>query len=455
MSTSVDKRLDSMLKAVLRDGADFADLYFEVSASHSCCFENGALEEVSSSSSEGVGARILKGETTSLSYAPGADLASGLSCLRTAAEDGGLKAALGDPSYVRVMETGASFPSPDHSFFHKINDSLRQRSDRIRQVSISLNTALKRFKVFNSYGTATGDTRSYTYFSVEVTVEKDGAIQTGYESEALPSDSPAFFCAVSPLRIAETALSRALMMLEAPLCPAGAMPVLLSGEAGGTMIHEACGHGFEADIVQKDFSVYRDKIGKQVASHLVTLVDDGTMPGRLGSGACDDEGVPCGRTVLIENGVARAYMSDIASARRGSLPLTGNGRRSSYRSAPQPRMTNTYVMPGNSSAEEMMRFPGRGLLVKRMGGGEVDPTSGDFVFHVTEGYLLEDGRVLHPVRGAVIAGNGPEALMDIKAVGDDLHFLPGICGKSGQSVPVTDGQPSLLVGCLTVGGELM
>jgi len=187
----------------------------------------------------------------------------------------------------------------------------------------------------------------------------------------------------------------------------------------------------------------------------VTLVDDGTMPGRLGSGACDDEGVPCGRTVLIENGVARAYMSDIASARRGSLPLTGNGRRSSYRSAPQPRMTNTYVMPGNSSAEEMMRFPGRGLLVKRMGGGEVDPTSGDFVFHVTEGYLLEDGRVLHPVRGAVIAGNGPEALMDIKAVGDDLHFLPGICGKSGQSVPVTDGQPSLLVGCLTVGGELM
>lgn len=455
MSTSVDKRLGSMLKSALCAGADFADLYFEVSASHSCCFENGALEEVSSSSSEGVGARIIKGEATSLSYAPGADLASGLSCLRTAAEDGGLKTSVGEPSSVRVIEVGASFPSPDHSFFHKINDSLRQRSDRIRQVSISLNTALKRFKVFNSYGTAAGDTRSYTYFSVEVTVEKDGVIQTGYESEALPSDSPAFFCAVSPLRIAETALSRALMMLDAPLCPAGAMPVLLSGEAGGTMIHEACGHGFEADIVQKDFSVYRDKIGKKVASHLVTLVDDGTLPGRLGSGACDDEGVPCGRTVLIENGVARAYINDIASARRGALPLTGNGRRSSYRSVPQPRMTNTYVTPGNSSAVEMMRFPGRGLLVKKMGGGEVDPTSGDFVFHVTEGYLLEDGRVMHPVRGAVLAGNGPEALMDIKAVGDDLHFLPGICGKSGQSVPVTDGQPSLLIGCLTVGGELM
>jgi TldD protein len=449
---SINAKLEDILKTVVRNGADFSDLYFEMAASHSYSFENGAFEEISSSRSEGVGARILKGEETSLSYAPGVSLETGVSCLREAAFSGGIPFQCGQMSSVRVMEQEPSFPVPDFSFFHDVDTRLRDSSMWIRQISMNLDTAFKSFTVFNSAGAVSGDRRLYTIFSVEVVVEKGGVLQTGYESEAFSMDSRQFFKSVSPLKIAGAALSRALLMLEAPLCPAGSMPVLLSGEAGGTMIHEACGHGLEADIVQKDFSVYRDKLGKQAASPLITLVDDGSLPGHLGSGLCDDEGTPCRRNILIEKGIVKNYISDIASARRGSLPLTGNGRRSSYRSVPQPRMTNTYIEPGESSPMDMLRSMKRGLLVKKMGGGEVNPTSGDFVFHVTEGYLVENGSVRFPVRGAVLTGNGPEALMDIHAVGNDLHFLPGMCGKSGQNVPVTDGQPSLLIGNLTVGG---
>ncbi len=449
---SINAKLGELLRAVARTGADFADLYFERAASHSYAFEDGSFEEISSSSSEGVGARILLGEATSLAYAPGVALETGASCLHEAAEHSGLSLARQQMPAIRVVDREPPFPTPEYAFFYELDKRIKAGSMWIQQVSMNLDTAFKSFSVFNSEGSIAGDRRLYTIFSVEVVVEKGGVLQTGYESEAFSMDCGEFFRSVSPLKVARTALSRALLMLDAPLCPAGAMPVLLSGEAGGTMIHEACGHGFEADIIQKDFSVYRDKIGKQAASSLITLVDDGSIPGYLGSGTFDDEGTPCKRNVLIEKGVVRSYISDIASSRRGGLPLTGNGRRSSYRSVPQPRMTNTYIEPGNSSPEEMLRSMKRGLLVKKMGGGEVNPTSGDFVFHVTEGYLVDEGRVLHPVRGAVLTGNGPDVLMNIEAVGDDLHFLPGMCGKSGQNVPVTDGQPSLLIGNLTVGG---
>ncbi len=449
---SINAKLGDVLRAVVQSGADFADLYFEVSASHSFSFEDGAFEEISSSSSEGVGARVIREGETSHSYAPGVDLSTAFRCLEDAAEGGGIPLADHRLPSVRVMDSDYRFPSPEHSFFHVINERLRARSMWIRQISMNLNTADKRFNVFNSDGVIAGDRRQYTIFSVEVVVEKGGVLQTGYESEAFSVDSAEFFKTTSPLKVANSALARALLMLDAPMCPAGTMPVMLSGEAGGTMIHEACGHGFEADIIQKEFSVYRDKIGKQVASPLISMVDDGTILGYLGSGACDEEGTPCKRNILIDRGVAVAYITDVSSSRRGGIPLTGNGRRSSYRTTPLPRMTNTFVAPGESSPEAMIRSMNNGLLVKKMGGGEVDPTSGDFVFHVTEGYLVKDGRVSHPVRGAVLAGNGPETLMNIEAVGDDLHFLPGMCGKSGQNVPVTDGQPSLLIRNITVGG---
>ncbi len=441
------------MEGMVRGGAEFADLYFEMGSSHSFFFEDGAFEEISSSCTEGVGARVMRNDQVSSSHAPGASVADGLFCLGEAAEAGGMSALRETFPRARVMERHTPPRTPDCSFFSDLDKRLRRSSLWVRQISMHLQTAEKVFMVFNSDGVMARDRRMYTLFGVEVVVEKEGNLQTGYESVAFGLDAEAFFDTISPSAIAQTALDRSLLLLNAPPCPAGVMKVLLAGEAGGTMIHEACGHGLEADIVQKDYSVYRGKIGHAVASPLVTLVDDGTIEGSFGGGQRDDEGTPCGRTVLIERGILKGYMTDVLSARRGGLPLTGNGRRSSYRSIPQVRMTNTYIEPGDSSFEEMMERMGDGLLVKHMGGGEVDPTSGDFVFHVTEGYLVEGGKIRHPVRGATLTGNGPEVLLNIEAVGKDLHFLPGMCGKGGQDVPVTDGQPSLLLGNIVVGGS--
>ena len=450
---SINSKIQSALAALKTAGADFADMYFEIASSHSYSFDDGAFEEISSSRSEGVGSRVLQDDVTAIAHVPGVLLSAGLGCLQKAAGDLGRILPEGAGGGVRVMEREAALPSPDFSFFSPLDRRIRNGSMWVKQVSMNLNSLEKSFIVFTSDGTIAGDRRKYTYFSVEVVVEKDGVIQTGYESDAYALGTAEAFTVFSPQKTAERALSRALLMLDAPECPAGSMPVILSGEAGGTMIHEACGHGLEADIIQKDYSVYRDRIGCRVASPLVTLVDDGSLPGFLGSSTCDDEGTPCGRTVLIDQGVLKAYLTDVASARRGNLPLTGNGRRSSYRAVPQPRMTNTFIEPGTSSLESMIRSMERGLLVKKMGGGEVNPTSGDFVFQVTEGYLVEKGEIRSPVRGAVLTGNGPEALLSIEAVGSDLHFLPGMCGKGGQNVPVTDGQPSLLLRNIVVGGS--
>lgn len=449
---SINAKLGNALKSLPKKGADFADIYFEITSSHSYIFEDGVFEEISSSSTEGVGARVIKADCTAHVHAPGVELATGIFCLENAARNNGLSFLESNPSSVRVMAREYPLAPPDFSFFKNVDDRIRSSSMWVQQVSMNLDTVFKSFAVFGSDDMVAGDRRRYTVFSVEVVVKKDGVIQTGHESEALSVDSVEFFHKISPLKVAKKALARALLMLDAPECPAGSMSVLLSGEAGGTMVHEACGHGLEADIVQRDYSAYRGKIGHVVASPMVTLVDDGSIPGLLGSSRYDDEGTPSRRTVLIEKGILKRYITDRISAKTDGLPLTGNGRRSSYRATPQPRMTNTFIEPGETLPSAMLKSMKKGLLVKKMGGGEVNPTSGDFVFYVTEGYFVEDGRILHPVRGAVLTGNGPDVLLNIEAVGNDLHFLPGMCGKSGQSVPVTDGQPSLLLRNIVVGG---
>jgi TldD protein len=219
------------------------------------------------------------------------------------------------------------------------------------------------------------------------------------------------------------------------------------------MIHEACGHSLEADIVIKDYSSFRDCLEKQVASPLVTLVDDPTLHGLYGSYPFDGEGTLSRRTVLIKDGVLKSFLTDLLSSRQGGFPVSGNGRRSSFRHPPVPRMSNTFIMNGDGDPEEIVSGVERGLLVLKMGGGEVNPTSGDFVFHVTEGYLVSRGKRLYPVRNAMLTGNGPRVLMEIDAVGNDLHFDPGVCGKSGQQVPVTDGQPTIRIRQLVVGGS--
>ncbi|MBU1740439.1 MAG: TldD/PmbA family protein, partial [Proteobacteria bacterium] len=256
----------------------------------------------------------------------------------------------------------------------------------------------------------------------------------------------------SPTELALKAARRAVMMLGADPAPSGRMPVVLWSSAGGTMIHEAVGHGLEADLAGEGLSVYTDRLGRRVASPLITVVDDATLPHRRGSFSFDDEGVPAQRTVLVDQGVLESYMVDRMSGLRYGYALTGNGRRESYRHVPICRMTNTLIAPGEDDPESILKNTPEGLLVKKMGGGQVNTVNGDFVFEVAEGYLIENGAQGRPVRGATLAGNGPLVLMSIDRLGRDLGFAIGTCGKDGQGSPVADAQPTLRIPDLVVGG---
>lgn len=241
-------------------------------------------------------------------------------------------------------------------------------------------------------------------------------------------------------------------MLEAEKAPAGEAAVVLSSSAGGTMIHEAIGHGLEADIIQKGASKYCGKISKKIASPLITVIDDPTLPNKRGSYRFDDEGNPSRKTILVKGGILKSYLYDYLTAKKDKINPTGNGRRESYHYRPIPRMSNTYIASGKSDPEEIIKSTKKGLFVKKMGGGQVDSVNGDFVFEVEEGYLIEDGKITKPVRGATLIGNGPEILKEIDMVGNDLGFEIGTCGKEGQGVPISDGQPTLRIPKIIVGG---
>lgn len=460
MSTMIEKTLSDIggaIAGVVGKSADYADVYMQSGVSHSILFEEGRMDTLSSSRSDGLGVRVVNGDNTAYAHTPGVSPASLAHAMDEASSLSGvaLKAPVrsGD---VRLLEASASLPALDASFFHDLDKTLRAECKYLRQVSCRYRTSIKSVLVIRGDGTIVRDLREYTTFAVSVVLDRDGDLQTGYEVRSLQSGVGGFWSADAACgaeAIAREALARGVLMLDAVPCPAGTMTVLMDGTAGGTMIHEACGHGLEADIIQKDFSVYRDMIGEVVASPSVTIVDDATLPGRYGSYRYDDEGTPAGRTVLVENGVLKSYMTDIVSAYLGDLPVTGNGRRESYQHQPIPRMSNTFITAGTESRDDMLARIDEGLLVKKMGGGEVNPTSGDFVFFVSEGYIVKDGKVGPAVKGATLTGNGPESLKNILAVGSELVLDPGTCGKSGQGVPVTDGQPTLLIENLIVGGS--
>lgn len=432
---------------------DYADLFVQSGAGHSVAFEKGRIEEVSSAASGGVGARILLKDHTVFSHSPDCSVRGAWDCLENVLSRTGAPPAGKRPSVDCVLAFDpARLKAPDTAPLGEVDKVIRDSSSLVRQVTLRMRVSGRRTLIVRGDGAVVAEERFHSLFAVQVTVERKGIIQTGYEVRAFQADPGDFWARVSPLEVGRQALDRALLMLEASPCPAGRMPVVLSGQAGGTMIHEACGHGLEADIIQKDYSVYRDRLGEEVASPLVTLVDDATIPGAYGSYGVDDEGTPARRNILIDHGILRSYLTDVQSAQKGGIPLSGNGRRGSYRNLPIPRMSNTFLLPGEERLESILERAGSGLLVTKMGGGQVNPTSGDFVFQVTEAFLIEQGKIGRPVRGATLIGNGPEALRQIEAVGNDLHFEPGMCGKDGQSVPVTDGQPSLLIRSLLVGG---
>lgn len=447
---------------VARRGGDFAEIFIEDKRSTAISCEDRKIERVITGHEQGAGIRVIRGENTAYGYT---NVLKKEELLKLADRVG--KAARENPAETISLVYRESPVElvvkrrPDEESIEvkaelvkAAEDAARSVDEKlIRQVRVGYGDVTQKVTIANSDGVYVEDERIRSRLSVNAVAAEGQVIQTGYES-AGGSNGLELFDEEKPVELGRRAARRALLMLHARKAPAGRMPVVLAGEAGGTMIHEACGHGLEADLAQKDLSVYSNREGEQVASELVTVVDDGTLPGKFGTQRFDDEGNPTRRTVLIERGILRGYMHDRITAAREGAEFTGNARRESFQHRPIPRMTNTYLAPGDASPDEIIRETKRGLLVRRMGGGQVNTTTGDFVFEVTEGYLIEDGEATVPVRGATLTGNGPGVLKQIDMIGRDFGFSIGICGKDGQGVPVADAQPTIRIPELIVGGIL-
>jgi len=344
-----------------------------------------------------------------------------------------------------------------------LKDKLRfvQRADAaawsacadVKQVTVGYLETLRKIQIANSIGILAKDEKQYLTFYTQLVGQRGEQTQTSYEAQG-GYIGLELFDQHTPESIAQEAGRRLNSLLSAKPAPAGTMPVVLAAEAGGTMVHEAVGHGLEADLACNGLSVYKDKIGQRVASPLVSIVDDGTMSGKRGSFAFDDEGEASKHNLLIDKGILKSYMSDRLSHVKFGTPLTGNGRRESYRHKPIVRMTNTLLSSGKDEPESILANTPKGLYVKGLGGGQVNTVTGDFVFAITEGYLIYDGEIGPAVRGATLAGNGPEVLTQVDRVGSDLGFAIGTCGKDGQRAPVTDAQPTIRIPEIVVGGEV-
>lgn len=453
--------VEQTLNLALANGGDFAELFAEDVERSSVNLDDGRIENLASSRDRGVGLRVLNGD--SIGFAHTADLsASGLAAAAKAASEAARvngaargRAALVSqdttpaPVEVRPEEIGKA---EKVSLVQAANESARAHSGAISQVSARYADSRRRILVANTDGVSGSDDQTRTMFAVSAVASGDVGLQTGYESVGL-SMGFELFQKYDVAELAQNAAARAVTKLAARPAPSGTMPVVIGPGSGGVLFHEACGHGLEADLVNKGASAFAGKVGKQVASELVTIVDDGTMPGEWGRYAIDDEGQPAGSNVLIKDGILVDYMWDGIRARAEGRSSSGNGRRQSYRHLPMVRMTNTYLDQGEEDPEDIIAGVDYGVYVAKLGGGQVNTASGDFVFGMTEAYLIEDGKITAPLREGQLIGNGPRVLQLIDAVGNDFEMgPPGTCGKDGQGVPVGDGVPTLRVTELTIGG---
>lgn len=446
--------------ALMSSGGEYADLYFQdVGATHLEA-ESGRLERASRVREAGVGLRLIREGVTH--FATAVDL-SPKSLLDLASKlASGAGQAMGRPGiHLSRVPEGALSPGEDPSsitldekgrLVMRAVESLDGYDKRLVQVKAVYRDSSAFVRIANSEGSLCEDLRRYGVFLVQVVASDGQHFQVGYEPVGGIGGYDVFR-GFSPEEVAGIAAKRALVMLEAHEAPSGRMTVVLSSEAGGTMVHEAVGHGLEADLSGQGLSVYMGKAGEMVASPSVNVVDDPTLPGKRGSYNVDDEGTPAARTVLVEKGVLVRYMSDRLSSLRDGIPLTGNGRRQSFRHCPIPRMSNTMIEPGDHDPADIVRSVDHGLFVRKMGGGQVNTVTGDFVFEVSEGSMIRGGEIAEAVRGATLAGNGPEVLKSVDMVGNDLGFGIGTCGKEGQGVPVSDAQPTLRIPEMVVGGR--
>jgi TldD protein len=448
---------ERVLARALANGGSFAEVFAERRHGFAMGIDESRIEAVQSGAEEGAGVRVIGEGTTYFAHVDGLDPAD----LERAADEAA-SALRGERRDPQPLHAVASTPHPIEQRPEEVPaarkaDLLRELDQRARgeggevaQFMASYAEARREVAVANSEGLLSGDDRTRVRLGAQAVARRGETVETG--AETLGAHRGFELLEDDPALIAEQAAAKALTLLDAGPAPSGTMPVVVGGGFGGVLFHEMTGHGLEADHIQKGASVYVGKLGEQVAQPLVNAYDDGRLPGEWGSDAIDDEGTPTQKTQVIEEGRLTAYLYDRLSAERDGVASTGNGRRESFRHLPIPRMTNTYIAPGDASPEAMIAEVEKGFYAVSFAGGQVDPATGDFVFGVSEGYLIEAGKVTRPCRGATLIGNCLEALAAIDAVGDDFFMKTGICGKGGQKVPVGTGQGHVRVGAMTVGG---
>lgn len=442
---------EKIIQIAIRYGADFAEVFAEYNLQTTIVCDNKRLDQIASFCNRGVGIRVIRnghisyGSTTELTQRALLDLAKKVGEISEKKRRLGTKLTLVEKE-ASSINTVLKHPlgttlDAKCEIVTRASDTAWKIGKEIRQVKIVYRDTLRKTIIANSDGIIVSDEQVDTIFATHVIASQDGKIQTGYEPVA-GSVGFEIFDSCPPEEIAECAAKRAIKMLSAKNAPSGQMPAILSSEAGGTMIHESVGHGLESDLASENLSVYSGKLGQNVASPLISVVDDAMLIGKRGSFSFDDEGNPAARTLLIDHGVLMSYLS----------PSTGNGRRQNFEYPPIVRMTNTFILPGSDDPAAILANTQNGIFVKKMGGGQVNTINGDFVFDVQEAYLIEGGKIAEPVRGTTLIGNGPKILCEIDLVGNDLGFSIGTCGKDGQEVPVSCGQPTLRIPNIVVGG---
>ncbi|HET7507049.1 MAG TPA: TldD/PmbA family protein [Solirubrobacterales bacterium] len=446
-----------VLSRALANGGRFAEVFAERRRGQVLAIDEGRIESVQTGAEEGAGVRVVEGGTTYFAHVDGLDPAD----LERAADEAAA-ALKGDRREPQPLQARETTPLPiahrpeevpaarKAEMLRELDERGRAKGAEIAQLTASYAEARREVSLANSDGLFSGDDRTRVRIGAQVVARRDGSVETG--AETLGAHRGYELLEDDPAQIAEQAATKALTLLDAVPAPSGSMPVVVGGGFGGVLFHEMTGHGLEADHIQKGASVYVGKLGERVAEPLLNAYDDGRLPGEWGSDGIDDEGQPTQKTQVIEDGRVTSYLYDHLTAERAGVASTGNGRRESFRHLPIPRMTNTYIAPGEATPEEMIAEVPRGFYAVSFGGGQVDPATGDFVFGVSEGYLIEEGKVTRPCRGATLIGNCLDALAAIDAVGNDFFMKTGMCGKGGQKVPVGTGQGHVRLRALTVGG---
>ena len=455
--------VEKTFNTLMSHNIDHGDLYFESSRSESWVLEDGIVREGSHNIDQGVGIRAISGEKTGFAYSDEivspalTHAAESARAIANSGGDGGLQAwnRSSTPVLYQPMDPLSTLSSDDKvNLLKKLDQEARQKDPRVKQVMIGLTGLTNTILVASSDGTYSADVRPLVRLNVNVIVEQDGRIEKGGSGGGGRFGYEYFLNNDVASGYVNEAIEQALINLEAVDAPAGSMTVVLGPGWPGILLHEAIGHGLEGDFNRKQTSAFANRIGERVASPEITVVDDGTIENRRGSLNVDDEGVPTQCTTLIENGILKGYLQDKHNAKLMGMTPTGNGRRESYAHLVMPRMTNTYMLAGKHKQDEIIASVDKGLFATQFGGGQVDITNGKFVFSASQAWLIENGKLTTPVKGATIIGNGPDVLTRVSMVGDDMELDSGIgtCGKDGQSVPVGVGQPTIKIDDLTVGG---